>query len=135
LHVLFKIILSCIELLEECGRSTTFEISAHAARVSLKTNIGEKHYVFCIFHRVRSFRYHKEMVLSLHVECERQDTRAAWALISKVVERPHSSSHSRQSTGSDFEIPKPKKLAKKHHQNKRPRNNRTHNQRLFGRHD
>jgi hypothetical protein len=25
-----------------------------------------------------------------------KDTRAAWALISKVVERPHSSSHSRQ---------------------------------------
>jgi hypothetical protein len=58
--------------LEECGRSTTFEISAHAARVSLKTNIGEKHYVFCIFHRVRSFRYHKEIVLSLHVEYERR---------------------------------------------------------------
>jgi hypothetical protein len=38
----------------------------------LKTNIGEKHYVFCIFHRVRSFRYHKEIVLSLHVEYERR---------------------------------------------------------------
>lgn len=48
--------------------STSFEISSHEARVSLKTNIRRKHYVFCIFHRVHSFMYHTEIVLSLHVD-------------------------------------------------------------------
>ena len=33
--------------------------------MSLKTDIDENHYVCCIFHIVRSFRYHKEIVLKV----------------------------------------------------------------------